>query len=296
MENLLFNAFKGFFSNLDKTNKDFFIINSKIIYYNNSYNSYSIDKQRFKNEIYYYKFYFEEKFKSLDLNSFFPIYFCVRELDESKILIKDLYESYVKEIGLEYSYSYLIYLYSYNHIFKDMIQNKNLDIKEHFKSLLEYIKNLKNEEENKKSQIAFEKAKINFINNLIKVDFNMYNDENEFFIGLKNLKEEKANCNISKALLASLNKYEIKDMDYRGSNSEFFINLYRYFYKIRIKKINPKKTDTKIDIKKIKNSKVNDEFVDLILNKVSILDIKKDNKLNVYLKAKTGYYKFKFKI
>ncbi|MCT4585193.1 MAG: hypothetical protein N4A54_09740 [Peptostreptococcaceae bacterium] len=293
MENLLFNAFKGFFSNLDKTNKDFFIINSKIIYYNNSYN---IDEQRFKNEIYYYKFYFEEKFKSLDLNSFFPIYFCVRELDESKILIKDLYDMYVKEIGLNYTYSYLIYLYSYNYIFKEIIKNKDLDKKEYLKSLLEYVKNLKNEEDKKENQISFEKAKIKFINDLIKVDFNMYNGEDVFFIGLKNFKEEKANCNISKALLATLNQYEIKDISYRDSNDEFFINFYKYFYKIRIKKINPTKIDTKIDIKKIKNSKINDEFVDSILNKVLILDIKKENKLNVYLKAKTGYYKFRFKI
>lgn len=293
MENLLFNAFKGFFSNLDKTNKDFFMINSKIIYYNNSYN---IDKQRFKNEIYYYKFYFEEKFKSLDLNSFFPIYFCVRELDESKVLIKDLYDTYVKEIKLEYSYSYLIYLYSYNYIFKEILKNRTLDIKDYFKNLLEYIKNLKNEEETKEKQIAFEKAKINYINNLIKVDFNMYNGEEKFFIGLRNFREEKPNCAISKALLATLNKYEIMDIDYRNANDEFIFNLYKYFYKIRIKKINPKKTDIKIDIKKIKNSRINDEFVDSILNKVLILDIKKDNKLNVYLKAKTGYYKFRFKI
>lgn len=293
MENLLFNAFKGFFSNLDKTNKDFFMINSKIIYFDNFYN---IDKERFKNEIYYYKFYFEEKFKSLDLNSFFPIYFCVRELDESKILIKDLYNEYVKEIKLEYSYSYLISLYSYNYIFKDIVKNRNLDIKDYFKNLLEYMKNLKNEEETKEKQIAFEKAKINYINNLIKVDFNMYNGEEKFFIGLRNFRQGKPNCTISKALLATLNKYEIVDIDYRNANDEFIFNLYKYFYKIRIKKINPKKTNPKIDIKKIKNSRVNDEFVDSILNKVLILDIKKDNKLIVYLKAKTGYYKFRFKI
>ncbi|SHJ61705.1 hypothetical protein [Tepidibacter formicigenes] len=308
MEDKIKNSFIYSFLCKDKYLKDLIILNLKSLIDNKNERKITIDYNRLRDELIFYKYYgVKYNNSSYNINFILPIILSNTNLNKSENeIIKNIF--YYCKVNKEdvKKYEYILVGIAYNYLVHKLIKNSNIE----FEYLLENIKNhiiefSFEERMEKKDIIRFERLRISFIQKIDRISDENLEEVNEesiidgflrviYQVYIKDYEEQSEELKSIKNSILGILDFKIDNIDIE--NIDFIKSLSNYLLKLRKYEINKKLYNESTHPKELINLNVGDVVYNPILNNIKVIDKKIEGDiLYIKVQSKSGDYIFRFK-
>ncbi|CAH2212399.1 hypothetical protein [Tepidibacter aestuarii] len=308
MENRIMNSYIYSFDNKKNYLNDLIKMITKSLIDDKSTKTVSMDYQRFREELVFYKYYGAKNDDYLyDITYVLPIILSNINLErsQSEVLKSVSYYCKLHKENVK-DYDYMIIGISYNFLIHALISDKNIDFNELLQSMKEHIIGFTFDEGiDKKDVIRFERSRIKFIQKIDKCMDKKIEELKEesildgFFkviyqVYIKDLDENNQSLLSLKNSILGILGFEFDNLNISDLN--FIKSLGAYIIKLRKYEINKKKYTQSTHPREFINLNVGDSIYNPILNNITVIDKKiKEDMLYINVRSKSGEYEFKFK-